>query len=54
MGTMRPISRRMNSASSPVALLSGRISKVGWIILKRLEPGGGLREFPERLPSSLP
>jgi len=44
----------VNSASSPVALASGRISKVGWIILKRLEPGGGWRDVPEREPSSLP
>lgn len=54
MGTMRPISSMVNSASSPVALASGRISKVGWIILKRLELGGGWREEPLRLPSSLP
>jgi len=54
MGTMRPISSRMNSASSPVALLSGRISKVGWIILKRVEPGMAPRALPLRLPSSFP
>ena len=54
MGTMRPISREMNSASSPVAVLSGRISKVGWMILKRVEPGTALRALPEREGSSLP
>ena len=54
MGTMRPISSMVNSASSPVARASGRISKVGWIILKRVEPGGALRALPLLLPSSLP
>jgi hypothetical protein len=39
----------VNSASSPVAWASGRISKVGWIILKRVKPGDALSALPLRL-----
>src|SRR5580658_8295588 len=53
-GTILPISNVVNSASSPVALASGRISKVGWTILNLVEPGGAFRALPLRDPSSFP
>src|SRR6185437_17145498 len=53
-GTILPISSVVNSASSPVALASGRISKVGWTILNFVDPGGEFSAFPLREPSSFP